>query len=141
MRRQSGDGRSIGTPIALVRLEPQQLTARSSLKFEDSHDDLDYVRVAWVDDNTALVRHIGAPTPGTEIIVTDFEPARPLRAVEHLDTVLRKLDLTVGDVTWRHPVLAKAVRSRGSYRLGEMLRRARVFLFNRNRKNSPRFPR
>jgi len=105
--RQPEWGRDIGTPIAVLRLEPEDLAARG-LKFERGYDDLDNVRVAWFGENIAFVRHERSPCPGTEIVVSGFRPERASEASRDLDAVLRRLSLSTRDLSWTHPDISAA---------------------------------
>jgi hypothetical protein len=97
----SDSGREIGTPVALLSLEPEECVARGMVpKFERDYDDLDYVEVAWLGDNVALVRHPRSPKPGTEIVFSDFKPERRARAARELAKVLHSLHLSKRDVSW-----------------------------------------
>ena len=97
-------GREIGTPIAVLSLEPDEFVARGIVpKFERDYDDLDYVEVAWLRDNVALVRHPRSPAPGTEVVISDFRPEHRARASRELAKVLRSLQLSKRDVAWIRP--------------------------------------
>jgi hypothetical protein len=110
--RSSHSGREIGTPIAILRLEPEDFVARGVVRrFKDDYDDLDYVKVAWVRDNVALVRHPRSPKPGTELVISDFKPGQRARASRELEELLRSLHLSKRDVSWMHPDLKRSRRS------------------------------
>jgi hypothetical protein len=99
-------GREIGTPVAVLSLEPDDLIARGAVSmFINGYDDLDKVRVAWLSDNVALVRHEGAPSPGTEVVISDFRPDRAAAASRELGNVLRALRLSEEHLTWTRPDL------------------------------------
>jgi hypothetical protein len=106
-------------PIAEVRLEPDQLAARTGLIFQDTFDGLDYLKLAVVDldsgQRIALVRHRGRPLPpGTLIhcLPQRFTSATDLPGVmaaldEHQDVLIEETLETLGleatDVVWRRP--------------------------------------
>ena len=79
--------RGLAHPIALVGLEPRELEERCGLRFSESFDDLDRIAGAIVETEDgrtfALVRHLGAATPGTEIWTHDAssDPGGDLRTV------------------------------------------------------------
>ena len=110
--RPKASGQEIGTPIAVLRLEPEDFVARGVVaRFKRDHDDLDYVKVAWLGDNIALVRYPRSPKPGTEVVVSDFKPGRGARTSRELDELLRSLRLSKRDVAWLHPELRRSRRS------------------------------
>lgn len=90
-------------PAAVLRLEPAELTNHYRLRFAESHDDLDRFVAALVEteegSNFALVRHIGAPGPGTEVWI-DEECDDPRNQLAKL---LDALDLDETDLTWVAP--------------------------------------
>lgn len=98
----------IDTVIAVLRQEPDQLVDRG-LRFEDDHDGLDVLRHARLEIPSgkvfALVRHRGAPTPGTEVVTRDNSPS----LLEDLEDALAQLRLTRDDLVWEHPTIS-AVR-------------------------------
>src|SRR5688500_12763608 len=106
MRRGSdanGSYVSLGDAIGVLRSEPDQLERGLRLKFRDAHDDLDSLRIARIriaDGRTfALVRHRHAPEPGTQIVMTT--PSTDLWG--DITAVLRRLQLKLNDLAWRHP--------------------------------------
>jgi hypothetical protein len=90
--------------IALLAPRAQMLAERAGLKFADSFDGLDNLQVALIDvpsaGRVALVDHLGAPEPATEVHA-DVEGAEAARI---LKAVLAALGLTESDVLWRRPV-------------------------------------
>ena len=92
-------GKDIGTPIAVLRLEPGDLASRG-VTFESGYDDLDNIKIAWLRDNVALVRHEGSPVPGTEIVITEFRSEYASRALNDLTSVLQSLRLSKEDLSW-----------------------------------------
>jgi regulatory Fis family protein len=92
-------GSDIGTPIAILRFEPDELANTRRLRFHRGYDDLDYVNVARLNANVALVRHEGSPVPGTEIVLmSGLEPV-----ANQLESILKELGLSDSDLTWKHP--------------------------------------
>src|SRR6266853_5652244 len=64
--------RGLAKAIAVVRQEPEQLSEAAGIKFVKTYDDLDWllgavVTVASSGRPFALVRHLGSPSPGTQI--------------------------------------------------------------------------
>jgi hypothetical protein len=94
---------SLGDAIGVLRSEPDQLARGLGLKFRDAHDDLDAIRIARIriaDGRTfALMRHRHAPEPGTQIVMTT--PSTNLWG--DITAVLRRLQLKLNDLSWRHP--------------------------------------
>lgn len=111
--RRLGEANRLKTdPLAILRLEPEDFVARGVVpKFKRDHDDLDYVEVAWLRDNIALVRHPRSPKPGTEVVISDFKPEQRARALRELDELLRSLHLSKRDVSWIHPDLKRPRRN------------------------------
>ena len=101
-------GKDAGTSIAVLRLEPHDLAARG-VTFEDGYDDLDHVKIAWLRDNVALVRHESSPAPGTEIVIAGFRPEHASRALDELALVLERLRLSKEDLSWIRDDLTAAL--------------------------------
>ncbi|WP_404788964.1 tetratricopeptide repeat protein [Altericista sp. CCNU0014] len=108
-------------PVAVLRMEPDELTSTGVLSFREGFDDLDYLVFAMLSlpsgREVTLVRHANAPNPGTEVCVVPEEKAiaSSLRAVTHQESALailetvKTLNLTVADLSWIHPDYAEAV--------------------------------
>src|SRR3954454_17840184 len=90
--------------IALLAPRAWMLTERLVVQFPDSFDGLDNLQIAVIDvpfaGRVALVDHLGAPEPATEVHA-DVEGAE---AAPLLKAVLAALGLTAKDVLWRRPV-------------------------------------
>ena len=91
-------------PVAILALEPSEIEQRYHIKFYDSFDNLDYLKVAVLDMcsgvRVALKRHRGTPGPGTDISVSanrihDYEPV--------VSEVVDALGLHPDDVLWSRP--------------------------------------
>lgn len=97
-------GKDLGSPVAVLRPEPEQLTRDAGLSFVPGYDDLDNVRVAAVSLESGpeflLVKHEGKPQGGTEIVLS-AEPGRDIS--RDFWSLLRALHLTGRDVLWMHP--------------------------------------
>jgi len=104
MRKQKEWGSDFGTPIAVLRLEPDALVARG-FKFERGYDDLDNLRFHRLNDGLALVRHEHSPSPGTEVVVRDFSVTDTNDAVRALRQALEVLGLSRRELSWIHPSL------------------------------------
>jgi hypothetical protein len=103
---------AVTRPIAVVLLEPEQLSSKG-LRFRIAHDDLDVLDWAEIvgasGSRYALVRHRQAPQPGTQIVISS--EAREPRAA--LLEVLQRLDVQESDLLWVHPdVKMRIMRSR-----------------------------
>src|SRR6266511_5577532 len=65
----------LAKPIAVLALEPKQISERTGLKFETTRDDLDYLQAALFrtanGTQFALARHQHAPKPGTELVANE----------------------------------------------------------------------
>jgi Cdc6-like AAA superfamily ATPase len=96
-------------PVAVLRMEPDELTSKGVLSFREGFDDLDYLVFAMLSlpsgRKVTLVRHTNAPSPGTEVCVVPEETAIVLTILETIQT----LNLTVADLSWIHPDYASAV--------------------------------
>jgi hypothetical protein len=90
-------------PVAVLRLMPADLAARTSLAFQDGFDDLDYLVFSKLQlpsgKPATLVRHQNSPNPGTEICAISGE--RDLKSV--VLEVLQLLNLTTADLSWVYP--------------------------------------
>jgi hypothetical protein len=93
----------LAKPIAVLALEPKEITERTGLKFETTRDDLDYLEGALFSTakgmQAALVRHHHAPNPGTALLVN--ERTNDLNMA--LEDALAALGFDVTDLTWMHP--------------------------------------
>jgi hypothetical protein len=91
----SGDSR----PIALLGLEPEDLSDSLGIVFEEGHDNLDFYRLAAIQLNDGqqvwLMRHRGTPAQGTEVYADSH--ADPIAARRML---LEELALPESAITW-----------------------------------------
>jgi DNA-binding protein HU-beta len=110
-----------GEPIAVLKIEPDQLARRHAIRFRAGYDDLDELRVARIKTpeggEFALLRHVHAPKPGTEVVAL----SRSTNVSRDIASILNLLDLTLADVVWRVPT---AKRSSGALRRGKTRRSA-----------------
>jgi hypothetical protein len=87
-------------PIAVLRLEPEELGARLHLLFSDGEDDLDRLKQAGLrlfdGEQILLVRYLRAPTPGTDV----YGDAGA-NAAELLERFLAATGLRRADVAWQ----------------------------------------
>jgi hypothetical protein len=88
-----------GTAVAVLRLEPEDLAGRG-VAFLRGHDDLDYVKFAWIDDDMGFVRHEKAPERGTEVVVKNLSSRRPADVARQLEMLLHEFGLSRRDLTW-----------------------------------------
>jgi hypothetical protein len=90
-------------PVAVLRMEPDELTSKGVLSFREGFDDLDYLVFAMLSlpsgREVTLVRHTNAPSPGTEVCVVPEETAIVLTIIETIKT----LNIAVTDLSWIHP--------------------------------------
>ena len=97
------DDRLIDRPIALLALEPAELTSKLGIRFEEGEDDLDRLQAAAIKAKDGrrfvLIRHEHQPRPGTEIR-TRFDSSD---LTGDLAAVLRTLGLPWSSVLWWHP--------------------------------------
>jgi hypothetical protein len=105
-------------PVAVLQLEPNELTKTRFLNFREGFDDLDYLVFATLflpsGREVTLVRHINAPSPGTEVcVVPDEKSIAPHQesALTIIETV-KTLNLTMANLSWIHPDYASAVMDR-----------------------------
>lgn len=113
-------GSDLGNPIALLKLEPEELGGTPPrLDFVRGHDDLDTVLVAVVrapsGRNYTLVRHLNSPSPGTEVL-TRLPLAEAAIIAGDLRDMLHALGLGQDAVGWVAPavVAAQQKTSRGA---------------------------
>jgi hypothetical protein len=96
--------RGLVQPIATIKWEPEDLTKRFGINFEEAEDDLDRLDVALLQTGSgqqfALVRHRHQPNPGTDILTN--EHSADLK--NDLAEAVRHLRLGRGDVKWIHPI-------------------------------------
>lgn len=96
-------GTDFGEPIAVLKIEPDQLARRRAIRFRAGYDDLDELRVARIKTpeggQFALLRHIHAPKPGTEVVAL----SRSTNVSRDITSILNFLELTDADVVWRVP--------------------------------------
>jgi len=90
--------------IATLHPRAQTLTRHVGLQFADSFDAVDTLKVALIETpsavRVALVDHVGAPVPATEVHANVSDP----RAAEQLlREVLVALKLGNEEVVWRRP--------------------------------------
>ena len=98
--------RRIGTVIAVLGLEPHEITDRLQITFEESEDDLDQLVAAAVrigPRQYALVRHKHHPAPGTEVLTSCDSTSY----AEDLHELLQELHLPESALTWTHPSIRK----------------------------------
>lgn len=98
---QSGRLARLTKSVAVIRLNPGELSQRVGLQFQVAYDDLDVLDWAPViglsGKSFALLRHRHASEPGTQIVVP-YDSGDPWADV--LD-VLGGLNLSEGDLVWR----------------------------------------
>lgn len=88
--------------VAMLRLEPVEITARCSVYFESSYDGLDDFMGAICDIEGltfALIRYNNNPVPGT-IIVLGESVFDPKGGILQLSQILHALGATTEDVIW-----------------------------------------
>lgn len=88
-------------PIFIVALEPCDFERRWGVAFDESFDNLDYLKVAVLQTNDglriSLIRHRGSPTPGTDVCVPEkVFGHNPAIAAEVMDA----LKIHPEDVVW-----------------------------------------
>jgi hypothetical protein len=68
-----------GVPVTMVSADPAELEKRWGLHFDDTFDNLDYVKVAVVQTRSGarltLLVHRGNPVPGVELCAVDASSA------------------------------------------------------------------
>lgn len=90
-------------PIAVLALEPADLEKRLGIAFQQSFDNLDHVDIALLEldsrERFALIRHRGAPTPGTGVHVPHSQAS-----ARTLDEIVKQLGLAPAELSWRKPM-------------------------------------
>jgi hypothetical protein len=93
----------LARPIAVLAVEPPELTTKLGIQFESSKDDLDKLDAALLrlpnGMQFALVRHHHAPNPGTDLLVNE----RRADIAGALEAALEALGMNFDAVTWMHP--------------------------------------
>jgi SWIB/MDM2 domain-containing protein len=93
----------LAQPVAIIGLEPDELTKKYGIQFEESKDDLDYLVAALIRPPSgrvfALVRHRHQPNSGTDILISEDSPDLK----RDLEEAVRHLRLTRGQLKWVHP--------------------------------------
>ena len=88
-------------PITMIAADPADLESRWGIRFDDSFDNLDFVKVAVVQlqdgARLTLLLHRGSPVPGIELCAVDASPAS-YDAAQTLVTMLGPLE-----IIWRRP--------------------------------------
>jgi hypothetical protein len=86
-------------PIAVLRLGPDQLSARYGVRFHRERDDLDEADVAAVQlpsgRSLLFVRYRGNPSSGTEVAANSNDDPRAARS-----ELLEALNLDYGALKW-----------------------------------------
>lgn len=93
----------LAKPIAVLALEPGELSLRTGLRFETTRDDLDYLQAALFQtakgSQFALVRHHHAPNSGTDLLANE----RTVDLGLALEEALSALEIASTELTWKHP--------------------------------------
>jgi hypothetical protein len=95
--------RGLAKPIALLRLEPAEISREYGITFEPDRDDLDALLAAAIESPTGrqfgFSRHEHSPTRGTVLLTHEQSPDFKADLLEALGLLrLRRQDLT-----WVHP--------------------------------------
>lgn len=90
--------------LLVLKQETSDLEAlRPDIKFQDDHDDLDYVKVAALQSDSGnlylLQRHRGCPGPGIYILTPNGN------LTTKFTECLEMLGLSTADVTWKHDTI------------------------------------
>ena len=107
-------------PVATLVPEPDELHARLAIAFQETHDQLDYLKLGVLDlasgRRIALIRHTRSPGPGTDVHVLlpqQFTSATDLPGVmaaidRHQDALITEtlsaLGIDAQAVSWRRPI-------------------------------------
>jgi hypothetical protein len=88
-------------PITMIAADPADLESRWGIRFDDSFDNLDYVKVAVLQlrdgPRLTLLLHRGSPVPGIELCAVDASTAS-YDAAQTLVTML-----SPHEIYWRRP--------------------------------------
>ena len=89
--------------IAVLALEPSEVSLRTGLTFETTRDDLDYLQAVLFQTNDggqfALVRHQHSPASGTDLLVNE----RTIDLGGALEMALSALKIASAELKWIHP--------------------------------------
>ena len=89
-------------PITVIAADPADLESRWGIRFDDSFDDLDFIKVAVVQlrdgPRLTLLLHRGSPVPGIELCAVNASPAS-YDAAQTLVTMLSPREI----IWWRPP--------------------------------------
>ncbi|MGB8353864.1 MAG: hypothetical protein WCD79_08270 [Chthoniobacteraceae bacterium] len=95
--------RGLAKSIAVLALEPKDITKKTGIKFEITKDDLDYLDAALIRSSShkqyGLIRHHHAPFGGVEIVTNE----KSQTLANDLDEVLNILGLAAADLNWITP--------------------------------------
>src|SRR5437588_8639147 len=96
-------------PITMIAADPADLECRWGIRFDESFDNLDYVKVAVVQlqdgPRLTLLLHRGSPVPGIELCAVDASPAS-YDAAQTLVTTL-----SPHEIIWWRPTKESTSRS------------------------------
>ncbi|MFH2061041.1 MAG: hypothetical protein ABIJ59_19410 [Pseudomonadota bacterium] len=92
---------TINKAVAVLKYEPDDLEKKLSIKFNESHDELDYFKIAVFElvnkKQFCLIRYKGNPSSGTEIWITN----ESLDINNEIDEILNNLQFNESDLKWK----------------------------------------
>jgi DNA polymerase III psi subunit len=87
----------------MLHLEPEQISKRAGIQFQETYDDLDYLQLAVIctasNKKFALTRHLHAPVQG--VVIHSSSDSKTL--AEDLKDILRALEVKSSEVSWVNP--------------------------------------
>lgn len=87
----------------MLHLEPEQISKRVGIQFQETYDDLDYLQLAVIRTSSnkkfGLTRHLHAPVQG--VVIHSSADSKTL--AEDLKDILRTLEVQSSEVSWVNP--------------------------------------
>jgi hypothetical protein len=90
----------LGRNLAMLRIEPEQISKRTGIQFRETYDDLDYLKLAVIRTSSnkkfGLTRHLHAPEKG--VVIHSSRSQNTL--IEDLREILSILGVRIHEVRW-----------------------------------------
>lgn len=91
--------RGLAKPIAALKIEPDELSQRFGITFEDHSDDLGELKAALIETRDGrqfgFLRHTHCPSPGTQVLIDESDPDPRERLIHFMQLLgLNRLDIS-----------------------------------------------